>query len=97
MGNRVVITGLGICAPNATTINEFSEAIKKGLSGIRHQPDLEALNFSCQIAGKPALSEARISQYFTPLELRNLNSTGIIYGVIAGLDAWKDAGLTIEM
>ncbi len=96
MGNRVVITGLGICAPNATTINEFSEAIKKGLSGIRHQPDLEALNFSCQIAGKPALSEARISQYFTPLELRNLNSTGIIYGIIAGLDAWKDAGLMIE-
>jgi len=96
MDNRVVITGLGVCAPNGTTIDEFSDAIKKGLSGIRHQPDLEALNFSCQIAGKPVLSEERISQYFTPLELRNLNSTGIIYGVIAGLDAWKDAGLTVE-
>ncbi|MGQ7852647.1 beta-ketoacyl-[acyl-carrier-protein] synthase family protein [Pedobacter sp. WC2501] len=96
MDNRVVITGLGVCAPNGTTLAEFSDAIKKGLSGIRHQPDLEALNFSCQIAGKPVLSEERISQYFTPLELRNLNSTGIIYGVIAGLDAWKDAGLAIE-
>jgi 3-oxoacyl-(acyl-carrier-protein) synthase len=96
MDNRVVITGLGVCAPNGTSLAEFSDAIKKGLSGIRHQPDLEALNFSCQIAGKPLLSEERISQYFTPLELRNLNSTGIIYGVIAGLDAWKDAGLTIE-
>jgi 3-oxoacyl-(acyl-carrier-protein) synthase len=96
MDNRVVITGLGVCAPNGTSLAEFSDAIKKGLSGIRHQPDLEALNFSCQIAGKPVLSEERISRYFTPLELRNLNSTGIIYGVIAGLDAWKDAGLTIE-
>ncbi|QDW26468.1 beta-ketoacyl-[acyl-carrier-protein] synthase family protein [Pedobacter sp. KBS0701] len=96
MNNRVVITGLGVCAPNGTTLAEFSDAIKKGLSGICHQPDLEALNFSCQIAGKPSLSEERINQYFTPLELRNLNSTGIIYGVIAGLDAWKDAGLTIE-
>ncbi|WP_412466101.1 beta-ketoacyl-[acyl-carrier-protein] synthase family protein [Pedobacter sp. KLB.chiD] len=96
MGNRVVITGLGVCAPNGITINEFSDAIKKGISGISHQPDLEALNFSCQIAGKPLLSEERISQYFTPLELRNLNSTGIIYGVIAGLDAWQDAGLMIE-
>ncbi|QXU40485.1 beta-ketoacyl synthase [Pedobacter sp. D749] len=96
MNNRVVITGLGICAPNGVTLAEFSDAIKKGLSGIRHQPDLEALNFSCQIAGKPLLSDERISQYFTPLELRNLNSTGIIYGVIAGLDAWKDAGLAIE-
>jgi len=93
MDNRVVITGLGVCAPNGTSIDEFSDAIKKGLSGIRHQPDLEALNFSCQIAGKPTLNEERISQYFTSLELRNLNSSGIIYGVIAGLDAWKDAGL----
>ncbi|GAA4209692.1 beta-ketoacyl-[acyl-carrier-protein] synthase family protein [Pedobacter jeongneungensis] len=96
MDNRVVITGLGVCAPNGTTIPEFSDAIKNGRSGIRHQPDLEALNFSCQIAGKPELSEERISQYFTPLELRNLNSSGIVYGVIAGLDAWKDAGLPIE-
>nr|WP_315422370.1 beta-ketoacyl-[acyl-carrier-protein] synthase family protein [uncultured Pedobacter sp.] len=96
MNNRVVITGLGVCAPNGITLAEFSDAIKKGLSGIRHQPDLEALHFSCQIAGKPLLNEERISQYFTPLELRNLNSTGIIYGVIAGLDAWKDAGLAIE-
>ncbi|GGI22037.1 beta-ketoacyl-[acyl-carrier-protein] synthase family protein [Pedobacter mendelii] len=91
--NRVVITGLGICAPNGTTIPEFTNAIKNGISGITHQPDLEALGFSCQIAGKPQLSEERIAQYFTPLELRNLNSTGIIYGVVAGLDAWKDAGL----
>jgi len=96
MDNRVVITGLGVCAPNGTTLPEFSAAIKEGRSGIRHQPDLEALNFSCHIAGKPELSEARISEYFTPLELRNLNSTGIVYGVIAGLDAWKDAGLPIE-
>ncbi|MFC1225406.1 beta-ketoacyl-[acyl-carrier-protein] synthase family protein [Pedobacter sp. BG31] len=96
MDNRVVITGLGVCAPNGTTINEFSDAIKQGISGVRHQPDLEILNFSCQIAGKPLLSEERISRYFSPLELRNLNSTGIIYGVIAGLDAWEDAGLNIE-
>lgn len=96
MNNRVVITGLGVCAPNGTTVAAFTDAIKKGTSGIRHQPDLEALNFSCQIAGKPVLSDERISEYFTPLELRNLNSTGIVYGVIAGLDAWKDAGFAIE-
>jgi len=91
--NRVVITGLGVCAPNGTTIPDFTEAIKNGSSGITHQPDLEALGFSCQITGKPSLSEDRIAQYFTPLELKNLNSSGITYGVIAALDAWKDAGL----
>jgi len=91
--NRVVITGLGICAPNGTTIKTFTKAIKEGKSGITFQPDLEKLGFSCQIAGKPLLSDERIADYFSPLELRNLNSTGIVYGVIAGLDAWKDAGL----
>lgn len=94
--NRVVITGLGVCAPNGTTIQSFTDSIKNGISGIRYQPDLEALNFSCQIAGKPELSEERIHQYFSPLEIRSLESTGIVYGVIAGLDAWKDAGLNIR-
>ncbi|MCZ4225199.1 beta-ketoacyl-[acyl-carrier-protein] synthase family protein [Pedobacter rhodius] len=91
--NRVVITGLGICAPNGTTIPDFTDAIKNGISGIKHQPELERLGFSCQIAGMPEFDEERILRYFTPLELRNLNSTGITYGVIAGLDAWADAGL----
>jgi hypothetical protein len=35
-------------------------------------------------------------QYFTELELRNFNSSGILYGVIAGMDAWKDADLPIN-
>jgi 3-oxoacyl-(acyl-carrier-protein) synthase len=35
--------------------------------------------------------------YFSELELRNFNSSGILYGVIAGIDAWKDAGLSLEI
>ncbi|WP_231427539.1 MULTISPECIES: beta-ketoacyl synthase [Pedobacter] len=93
ISNRVVITGLGVCAPNGIDLATFTHSIKNGISGITHQPDLETLGFSCQIAGKPQLSDEKVAEYFSPLELRNLNSTGIIYGVIAGLDAWKDAGL----
>lgn len=93
--NRVVITGLGVCAPNGTTVEEFRQAIENGVSGIRHQPDLEKLGFSCQIAGKPALDAERIAHYFTALEIRSLDSSGIVYGVLAGLDAWQDAGLEI--
>ncbi len=93
LNNRVVITGLGVVAPNAINIADFTTAIKNGISGIKHSEQLENLNFSCQIAGEPTLTPDYISQYFSPLELKNLNSTGIIYGVIAGLDAWKDAKL----
>ncbi|MGY4384400.1 3-oxoacyl-[acyl-carrier-protein] synthase-1 [Pedobacter sp. UYP24] len=93
MANRVVITGMGVVAPNGVGISAFTEAIKNGRSGISHDPQLEALGFSCQIAGKPTLSPLQINSCFTELELRNFNSSGILYGVIAGMEAWNDAGL----
>ena len=96
MGRRVVITGLGIVAPNGVGLEAFTHAIKNGISGIKHNPELERLQFSCQISGTPEISEELKRDYFTELELRNFNSTGILYGVIAGMDAWKDAGLLIE-
>ncbi|KAG4080550.1 hypothetical protein HA402_014008 [Bradysia odoriphaga] len=96
MSNRVVITGLGVVAPNGTGIAAFSDAIKKGISGIRYEEQLTALKFSCQIAGWPLVSEALKQQYFDELELKQLSSSGIIYGVIAGMEAWADAGLDIN-
>ena len=96
MKKRVVITGLGVVAPNGVGVAAFLNAIRNGISGIRFDPELERLEFSCQISGTPQISEAMKEDYFTPLELRNFNATGILYGVIAGIDAWKDAGLPIE-
>jgi len=95
VSRRVVITGLGVVAPNGIDIASFTTAIKNGVSGIRHLKELEALNFSCQIAGKPVLPKEKIENYFTPLQLRNFNSSAILYGVIAGMDAWKNAKLPI--
>lgn len=95
MPNRVVITGLGVVAPNGVGLQPFLEAIQLGRSGIEKDAQLEALQFSCQIAGKPVLSEALIARYFSELEMRNFDSSGILYGVIAAMDAWQDAGLSI--
>ena len=97
MNKRVVITGIGVVAPNGVGLEAFTQAIKNGVSGIKHDAELERLQFSCQIAGKPKITTELSLQYFTELELRNFNSSGILYGVIAGIDAWKDAGLSIEM
>ena len=96
MSKRVVITGLGVAAPNGVGIPAFTDALRKGISGIRHDQQLQELQFSCQIAGQPQISEELKSEYFTDLELRGFNSTGILYGVIAGMEAWKNAGLPIE-
>jgi 3-oxoacyl-(acyl-carrier-protein) synthase len=96
MNKRVVITGMGVVAPNAVGLSNFEEALRMGKSGIRFQEELQRLKFSCQIAGKPEVSEKKIAEYFTALQLRGLNSSGLIYGVMAGTDAWKDARLKIE-
>lgn len=95
MTNRVVITGLGVAAPNAVGIPDFTSAIKNGLSGIRFYQQLKDLNFACAVAGIPQVSEELKLKYLTPLQLKNFNSNGILYGCIAGIDAWKDAGLPI--
>ncbi|MBA0883793.1 beta-ketoacyl-[acyl-carrier-protein] synthase family protein [Flavobacterium undicola] len=96
MEKRVVITGLGIVAPNGVGLDAFTNAIKNGISGVKKDAELERLQFSCQISAKPEVSTELALGYFSELELRNFNSSGILYGVIAGMDAWKDAGLSIE-
>jgi 3-oxoacyl-(acyl-carrier-protein) synthase len=93
---RVVITGLGVVAPNGVGVSNFLHAIKNGISGIKHDAELERLQFSCHISGTPEISEELKRDYFTELELKNFNASGILYGVIAGMEAWKDAGLSIE-
>ena len=96
MNNRVVITGLGVVSPNGVGIKAFTEAIKNGVSGITYHQQLADLNFSCCIGGIPDISEEKKLEYLTPLQLRGFNSSGILYGCIAGIDAWKDAGFTVD-
>lgn len=96
MKQRVVITGLGVVAPNGIGVPDFTKALKNGTSGITFHQELKDLNFSCQIGGIPEISEALKSRYFTDLQLRGFNSSGILYGCIAGIDAWKDAGFNVD-
>ena len=96
MNNRVVITGLGVVAPNGVGVDQFTEAIKNGKSGIEFHPHLKEKGFSCCIGGIPEISEEKIAEYLTPLQLRGFHSTSILYGIIAAVDAYKDAGFTVH-
>ena len=95
MENRVVITGLGVVSPNGVGLADFTNAIKNGISGIQFHQNLKDLSFSCCIGGIPTISEELKRNYFTELQLKDFNSSGILYGCMAGIDAWKDAGLDI--
>jgi len=94
MNKRVVITGLGVAAPNGVGLPDFEAAIKAGKSGIQYFESLKAMKFSCCIGGIPEVSDELKLKYLSPLQLRNFSSSGILYACMAGIDAWQDAGLS---
>ena len=51
MKHRVVITGMGVVAPNAIGLDNFLEAIKEGKSGIHFIKNFETYNFLVVLVG----------------------------------------------
>ena len=88
---RVVVTGMGVVAPNANGTQAFEQALREGISGIRHIPKLAELKFACQVAGVPQGIDEVAERYFASDELRAMNSSHR-FGCIAAVDAWTDAG-----
>ena len=88
---RVVVTGLGIVAPNAVGLEAYEQALREGKSGIRFIPELEEHKFGCLVGGIPQNIDELSKNYFTEEQLLAMN-TGITYGGIAAIDAWRDAG-----
>ncbi len=52
MNKRVVITGMGVIAPNGIGKEAFWEALRTGKSGIKKITSFNASGFPCQIAGE---------------------------------------------
>jgi len=96
MAKRVVVTGLGVVAPNGIGIPAFLNAIQNGVSGIRFKPLYEELNMSCQVAGQPDFVWDSLQSYISEVSFHGLKGTNIAYGITAALDAWADAGLDRE-
>lgn len=94
MKRRVVITGMGVVSPNGHGLEAFTEALRDGVSGIRHVPELAALNFACQVGGIPQDFDAVRSAYFDREKLLSINDN-IGYASVAAVDAWRDAGFEV--
>lgn len=52
MRQRVVVTGLGVIAPQASGLDRFWSALTSGISGIRRITQFEPAEYSTQIAGE---------------------------------------------
>jgi 3-oxoacyl-(acyl-carrier-protein) synthase len=88
---RVVVTGLGIIAPNGNGTRNFEMALRKGQSGIRYQAIMEEKKFGCHVAGTPQGVDELAEAAF-PEELLMAMNMGHRYAALAALEAWQDAG-----
>lgn len=93
---RIVITGLGVVAPNGVGIHDFRQSLMQGRTGIRFDAELESLGFGCQVSGRPPLQEIQVQEMLSALEQKQIQSSGLIYALIAAHEAWKNAGLPLQ-
>ena len=96
MNRRVVVTGLGIVAPNGVGIPAFLNAIQHGISGIKFIPLYEELRMSCQVAGQPEFEWENLRNYISEVTFYGLKGTNIGYGITAAMDAWTDSGMQFD-
>lgn len=94
---RVVVTGIGVVAPNAIGVDNFESALREGKSGIRFFEESEELNFRCQVGGQPKLSPEIMQEHLPTFYVEKIRNKGILYGCWAGVEACKNAGLEINV
>lgn len=90
---RVVITGMGIVSPVGLNLTENWANITAGVSGIGAITRFDASGITAQIAGE--VKGFDITQYIPAKDARRMD-TFIHYGLAAGMQAFKDAGLVID-
>lgn len=89
---RVVITGLGIVSPVGNSIPEAWDSIVNGRSGITEVTRFDTTDFPVKIAGE--VKGFNVGDYLSPKEARRMD-TFIHYGLAAGIQAVKDAGIEV--
>jgi len=87
----VVVTGLGIVSPVGNTVREAWENVLAGRSGIARITRFDPSRVASQIAGE--VKGFDVTQYVPAKEARRMDRF-IHYGMAAGLQAWRDSGLT---
>jgi 3-oxoacyl-[acyl-carrier-protein] synthase II len=87
---RVVVTGLGIVSPVGSTVDQAWQNVLSGYSGVGRITRFDASVFSSQIAGE--VKDFDVTQYLPARDARRMDRF-IHYGMAAGIQAIRDAGL----
>ncbi|MCK6412062.1 MAG: beta-ketoacyl-ACP synthase II [Azonexus sp.] len=90
---RIVITGLGLISPVGNSVEEGWQNIIAGRSGIAPITKFDTSTFPVQFAGE--VKNFDITQYIAAKDARRMD-TFIHFGLAAGIQAVRDAGLDKE-
>ena len=90
---RVVITGMGVLAPNGKTLDEFWQANEKGISGIGRLTRFDDKLVKVNIAGE--VKEFDPEAYMLPAVYRKIDRFAQ-FGVAAAKMAIEAAGINFE-
>ena len=85
---KVVITGLGVLAPNGNNIHKFWESLCQGKSGINAITYFDTEGFSVKIAGE--LDGFKAEEHLEPSQIRKLDPFSI-FALVAAQEAIENA------
>ncbi len=89
---RVVVTGLGIVSPVGHDVDTAWKSILAGKSGIAPITRFDTTNFPIHFGGE--IRELNLEPYISAKEARRMDAF-MQYGVVAGMQAMRDSGLTV--
>ena len=89
---RVVVTGLGVISPVGIGTQNAWKALLKGQSGITRITKFDPSAFASQIAGE--VKNFKVEDYLPAKDARRMD-TFIQYGLVAGIEAFKDSGIEV--
>lgn len=89
---RVVVTGLGMVSSLGNTVEETWNGIVNGKSGVAPITTFDASAFTTQFSA--SVRNLTVDDYFSAKEARKMDPF-IQYGLVAGIQAIKDAGLEV--
>ena len=89
---RVVVTGLGAITPVGVGVAETWQNIVAGKSGIGRITRFDPSAFACQVAGE--VKGFEVTQYLPPKDARRMDRF-VHFGLVAGMEAFKDSGLVV--
>ena len=90
---RVVITGLGIISPVGIGVSSVWQNIVAGKSGITKITHFDASAMAAQIAGE--VKDFDVTQFLSAKDARRMDRF-IHFGLVAGMEAFKDSGLEVS-